>query len=103
MGVDIVKGCPDKAVHGLDACRALLLAIMFTGADVELRTGGSRMVNVDHIQISALDERQAFLGAVGIPTRQGTHTQRVSVKPRLQECPFIDLDDERWEAEAVRC
>ena len=103
IGVDVVKGCPAKAVLGLDACHALLLATAFTGADVELRTGSWRMVNVDCTQISALEERQAPLGAVGIPTRRGTHTQRLSVKPRLQECPFFDLDDEQWKAEAVRC
>ena len=60
------------------------------------------MVNVDLIPIAALEGRQASLGAVGIPTGRGTHTQRVSVEPRLQECAFIDLDDEQWEAEAVR-
>ena len=102
IGIDLVKGCPAKAAPGLDACRALLLAIVFTGADVELSTGAWRMVNVDRIQISALEKRQPSVGAVRIPTRRGTHTQRVSVEPRPQECPFTNLDDEQREAEAVR-
>lgn len=29
IGVDVVKGCPAKAVVGLDACRAVHLAIVF--------------------------------------------------------------------------
>ena len=43
IAADVVRGCPTKAVLGLDALRILSAVIVFADSDVEMRIGGWRM------------------------------------------------------------
>lgn len=111
--VDVLDGCPTKVILGLDAFRALTLAVVCTGDEFELRTGGWRMRPARNITISTLTDHHRPMGAVGlyadlsdrvtdvVTTEQPACTTEES-RDDFHDCTLYPMDGEdQWEEDAV--